>query len=265
MKNNSVKVFALGAVSACLVMGAAYSAVGASRNIAVEEGIRMQINNTAFVPKDAKGNPVSPFLYNGTTYVPMRPLCEAIGLTVSYDSAAKMVSVTAPTTPPSTGNNNAGSGNTGSGNSNGTAVSEDQAKLAALTDAGVTASNAKFTKCEQKTDDGRNIFEIEFTSGSKKYEYKVDAATGKVLDKESEANSNSSNSSEKISESKAKEIATKKAGVSDAKFTKCELKEEDKGSVYEVEFTSGSKKYEYKIDAADGSILSSDSESEKDD
>lgn len=100
MKNNSVKVFALGAVSACLVMGAAYSAVGASRNIAVEEGIRMQINNTAFVPKDAKGNPVSPFLYNGTTYVPMRPLCEAIGLTVSYDSAAKMVSVTAPTTPP---------------------------------------------------------------------------------------------------------------------------------------------------------------------
>ena len=30
MKNNSVKVFALGAVSACLVMGAAYSAVGAS-------------------------------------------------------------------------------------------------------------------------------------------------------------------------------------------------------------------------------------------
>ena len=46
-------------------------------------------------------------------------------------------------------------------------------------------------------------------------------------------------------------------GVSDAKFTKCELKEEDKGSVYEIEFTSGSKKYEYKIDAADGSILSS--------
>ncbi|MDO4668620.1 MAG: PepSY domain-containing protein [Butyricicoccus pullicaecorum] len=265
MKNNSVKVFALGAVSACLVMGAAYSAVGASRNIAVEEGIRMQINNTAFVPKDAKGNPVSPFLYNGTTYVPMRPLCEAIGLTVSYDSATKMVSVTAPTTTPNTGNNNAGSGNTGSGNTSGTAVSEDQAKLAALTDAGVTASNAKFTKCEQKTDDGRNIYEIEFTSGSKKYEYKVDAATGKVLDKESDGNSNSSNNSEKISESKAKEIAAKKAGVSDAKFTKCELKEDDKGSVYEIEFTSGSKKYEYKIDAADGSILSSDSESEKDD
>lgn len=260
MKNNSLKVFALGAASACLVMGVAYSAVGASRNIAVEDGIRMQINNTAFVPKDAKGNPVSPFLYNGTTYVPMRPLCEAIGLTVSYDSATKMVSVTAPTTTPNTGNNN-----TGSGNANGTTISEDQAKLAALTDAGITAANAKFTKCEQKTDDGRNIYEIEFTSDSKKYEYKIDAATGKVLDKESDKNSSSSNSSEKISESKAKEIATKKAGVSDAKFTKCELKEDDKGSVYEIEFTSGSKKYEYKIDAADGSILSSNSESEKDD
>lgn len=258
MKNNPIKVFALGAVSACLVMGVAYSAVGASRNIAVEEGIRMQINNTAFVPKDAKGNPVSPFLYNGTTYVPMRPLCEAVGLTVSYDSATKMVSVTAPnasttpTTPTAPTTPNTGT--------NGTAVSEDQAKLAALTDAGITAANAKFDKCELKKDDGHDIYEIEFTSASKKYEYKVDAATGKVLDKESKEDSSSSSSSAKISESKAKEIATKKAGVSDAKFSKCELEEDDKGSVYEIEFTAGSKKYEYKIDAVTGVIISSDSE-----
>lgn len=257
MKNNPIKGFALGAVSACLVMGVAYSAVGASRNIAVEEGIRMQINNAAFVPKDAKGNPVSPFLYNGTTYVPMRPLCEAIGLTVNYDSATKTVSITAPTTPttPNTGNNNTNGGT----NTNGTAISEDQAKLAALTDSGVTAANAKFDKCELKKDDGRDIYEIEFTADSKKYEYQIDAATGKVLKKESDKNSSGSSSSAKISESKAKEIATKKAGVSDAKFTKCELEEDDKGSVYEIEFTSGSKKYEYKIDAVTGSIISSDS------
>lgn len=34
MKNNQIKGFALGAVSACLVMGVAYSAVGVARNIA---------------------------------------------------------------------------------------------------------------------------------------------------------------------------------------------------------------------------------------
>lgn len=262
MKKEHLKGFALGAVSACLVMGVGYSAVGAARNIAVEEGIRMQINNAAFVPKDAKGNPVSPFLYNGTTYVPMRPLCEAVGLTVNYDSATKTVSITAPTnTTPNTENNTTGGNTNTSGNTNpsGATVSEDQAKTAALADAGVMASSAKFNKCELKKDDGRNLYEIEFTSGSKKYEYEIDAATGKVLKKESDEGSGSSSSSAKVSESEAKEIATKKAGVSDAKFTKCELEEDDKGSVYEIEFTSGSKKYEYKINAKPGSVISSDS------
>lgn len=178
MKTNQIKGFALGAVSACLVMGVAYSAVGATRNITVDEGIRMQLNNTAFVPKDAKGNPVSPFLYNGTTYVPMRPLCEAIGLTVSYDTATKTVSITTPTNPtPNTGNNN----NSGNSNPSGTQISEDQAKTTALADAGITASTAKFQKCELKQDDGRSVYEIEFTANSKKYEYKIDAATSSII------------------------------------------------------------------------------------
>lgn len=127
-------------------MGIAYSAVGAARNITVDEGIRMQMNNTAFVPKDAKGNAVSPFLYNGTTYVPMRPLCEAIGLTVNYDSKTKTVSITTPTnTTPNTAPNG---GNSGSSSNSSSQITDENAKLAALADAGITTANAKLSKCE---------------------------------------------------------------------------------------------------------------------
>lgn len=46
-----------------------------------------------FQPKDANGNPVSVFVYSGTTYAPLRALAEAYGLTVGYDSEKKLASV----------------------------------------------------------------------------------------------------------------------------------------------------------------------------
>ena len=48
--------------------------------------IDIEVNGAVFQPKDANGNPVSVFVYNGTTYAPLRAVSEAYGLTVSYDS-----------------------------------------------------------------------------------------------------------------------------------------------------------------------------------
>lgn len=68
----------------------------------------------------------------------------------------------------------------------------------------------------------------------------------------------SSQSSQFISADRAKEIARTHAGVGDASFIKAELDEDDGRWKYEIEFRSGRVEYEYEISATDGTILSSE-------
>ena len=42
-------------------------------------------------PKDANGQTVEPFIYNGTTYLPVRAVGTAIGKDVSWDGVEKVV------------------------------------------------------------------------------------------------------------------------------------------------------------------------------
>ena len=56
--------------------------------------INIEVGGAVFEPKDAAGRPVSVFAYNGTTYAPLRALAEAYGLTVGYDSAKQLATVT---------------------------------------------------------------------------------------------------------------------------------------------------------------------------
>ena len=46
-----------------------------------------------FQPKDARGNDVMVFTYNGTTYAPLRALAEAYGLEVGYDGERNIATV----------------------------------------------------------------------------------------------------------------------------------------------------------------------------
>lgn len=239
MKKELLKGVALGAVSTCLVLGVAYSSADADRSIMVEEGIRMELNQIPFVPRDSNGNAVSPFVYNGTTYVPMRPLCEAIGLNVSYNSATNTASITT----------------SGNDSSNTAYITTEKAKEIALDTSGVSALEAKFTKCNLKLQDGKMVYDVSLTSGTKVYNYVIDARTGKIL------SSNTDGQTELyITREKAKEIALDTAGVSalDAKFTKADLTDQNGTKVYAVSFTSGTKVYNYVIDAKTGKILSSD-------
>lgn len=58
----------------------------------------------------------------------------------------------------------------------------DQAKQAALSCAGVNASNAAFTKAYKGYDDGREVFEIEFYANNTEYDMDVDVLTGTITD-----------------------------------------------------------------------------------
>ena len=136
------------------------------------------------------------------------------------------------------------------------------AQSAAASDAGV--SNPTFTKGKLDRDDGRSIYEIEFTDGSTRWEYDIDALTGAVLSKKTKAVSASSGSgaSGVIGEDAARTAALSDAGLkeSDVTFGKVELDYDDGRWIYEIEFFTASGKYEYDIDAATGSILSKESE-----
>ncbi|MBQ9531909.1 MAG: PepSY domain-containing protein [Eubacterium sp.] len=65
----------------------------------------------------------------------------------------------------------------------------DAAKRIALNNAGVGASQVRFTKAKLDYDDGVAQYEIEFIKGNTEYEYEIDAKTGKIIDFDKETKS----------------------------------------------------------------------------
>lgn len=138
-------------------------------------------------------------------------------------------------------------------------ASEEAAKNAAFTHAGVSAADASVTKCKLDWEDGRQVYEIEFLAGGVEYDYEVDAASGAVLKAGQEwgAAVSGRQGSDLISDSAAKSAAFTHAGVSaaDAGYIRCELDEDDGLWLYEIEFQVGTVEYEYEIDASTGQVL----------
>ena len=146
-------------------------------------------------------------------------------------------------------------------------ISLDDAKQAALTDAGISASDAQYTKEKLDYEDGTAVYEIEFYAGNTQYEYEINAATGAVYSKsvetfpEQASNGNKTGTSTTyIDVDNAKSIALNHAGFSEADVSrfKSEFDIDDGWAVYEIEFNKGGREYEYKINATDGSIIEYD-------
>lgn len=92
MKNlQKLGYIAIGSILTIAIMGTALAATG-SFTITVDP-VNIQVNGATFAPKDAKGNDVPVFAYNGTTYAPLRALAEAYGLEVGYDAQSGMAMV----------------------------------------------------------------------------------------------------------------------------------------------------------------------------
>lgn len=65
-------------------------------------------------------------------------------------------------------------------------IDVDEAKAAAMADAGFEAAQVQFTKESLDTDDGIQKYEIEFTSDGYEYEYDINPQTGEVIEKSKE-------------------------------------------------------------------------------
>lgn len=58
--------------------------------------IKVSLDGRQFTPKDAAGNVVEPFIIDGTTYLPVRAVAEALNLNVEWDNATSTVKLTRP-------------------------------------------------------------------------------------------------------------------------------------------------------------------------
>lgn len=150
-------------------------------------------------------------------------------------------------------------------------ISAEEAENAALTDSGEVAGNVRFVKAKLERENGVLVYEIEFVSAEKKYEYEINAVTGAIIKKDME-NLNGSSSGNisgsgvtggtYIGVERAKEIALSHAGVTVDRVRELEVKlDKDNGIYeYEVEFKCDGWEYDYEINAISGQIIKSDKE-----
>ena len=173
-KNGFWKGFGSGLILTVLVVVLGVTATAtAKRSIQVEDGIGITINGATFIPRDASGKQVSVFLYNGTTYVPVRAISEEMGLDVSFNSATRTVQLT---TPEQSAIQQGGSSASTSGY-----IGVERAKQIALAEC---PSGSTVYKCQFDWDDGRAEYEIEIRNGWTEYEFEIDAATGTILSRD---------------------------------------------------------------------------------
>ena len=93
MKKNSRSRLLVFVLAAALFIAAAVPAYAAmaAKEISVFTGVRIFVDGKELQPTDIKGNDVDAFIYEGTTYVPLRAVGEALGAEVNWNSETKTV------------------------------------------------------------------------------------------------------------------------------------------------------------------------------
>ena len=166
-------------------------------------------------------------------------------------------------------------------------ITPEEAQSAAFTHAGVSENEVSRLEIEFDSEDGIMVYEVEFYAGTTEYDYDINARTAEVLHfsqglhgsgttstpttspdtgtpsagtGSTGTNSTGTTATTTLSESEAKAAVFADAGVSESQVShlKVELDRDDGRTVYEIEFQVGTTEYEYKIDAATGSILKSE-------
>lgn len=74
-----------------LLTVSALAASGAVQKEISYRDIRITLYGNEITPTDANGNPVEPFIMDGSTYLPVRAVASALGLDVGWDGATSTV------------------------------------------------------------------------------------------------------------------------------------------------------------------------------
>lgn len=79
----------IGAMVTSVVPAVGYDGVRTIQ--AVFKNIKICVDGVEMTPRDTAGKEVEPFIYNGTTYLPVRAVGEAVGKEVTYDGSTNTV------------------------------------------------------------------------------------------------------------------------------------------------------------------------------
>lgn len=96
MKREKAKGFIMGVICTVLVMSSVLGAAAATGMVdlqAAYRNIKITLNGSQLTPKDANGKVVEPFIVDGTTYLPVRAVSEALGLDVNWDGSTNTVAL----------------------------------------------------------------------------------------------------------------------------------------------------------------------------
>ena len=89
-----ITIICIAAMLLLLLFVSPVLAESVKKNIEVSyNNITLVIDGRVVTPKDVNGNIVEPFIYNGTTYLPVRAVSEALGKRVEWDPATQTVYV----------------------------------------------------------------------------------------------------------------------------------------------------------------------------
>ena len=155
-------------------------------------------------------------------------------------------------------------------------IGKDKAMDIAVAEFGkASAAEILHSEIDPELDESPAHYEVEITGrNGEEIEYKIDAYSGAVIEAKREAADDDEASetqpakpaqpgtAQDIGHAKAKSIALNHAGV-DANTVydmNIQLDVEDGTIIYEVEFKSGNREYDYEIDAATGAILHHETE-----
>lgn len=200
----------------------------------------------------ALGNETHPFLYNGTTYLPIRAIGELMGKNVTWDQAHQTVSL---------------SGINSSGPTEGTPdLNTKPHTIAAKVrpEVSITVDGAERTFTDAN---GNVIYPMSYNGSVYLPVRNIGALMGKKVgwNNDTRTVSLGSSATNLISPETAKSIALAHAGLQNNQvtFLYAHLEWEDGIQVYDVEFyTKDFREYDYEIDARTGTILSFDYDAE---
>jgi len=89
-----IQVVVIGVIATVLLFGSVAAAASRTESISVIfRDIKIVIDGEEFIPEDINGNTVEPFIHNGTTYLPVRAVGQALDREVTWDSNANTVHI----------------------------------------------------------------------------------------------------------------------------------------------------------------------------
>lgn len=145
-------------------------------------------------------------------------------------------------------------------------VDEEMAQKIALEHAGVKATDATITKSKLDYEGRRQVYEIEWYAGGKKYDYEIAVDTGEILssayDEKTSGWSVSNSSNVTVSEADAKQTALGRvSGATQKDIYEWKFDYDDGRPEYKGKIIYGGTEYDFTIDASSGAVIEWEAES----